>query len=593
MHSSIVARLRFVAFVLLLLGVRVQLARAVPAGGKSPIPLTAALAAGVTPAKDAGRVVPAVIGAPVLKWQNGGCRTTWCRSGWYASPAVADIDGDGLPDVVWTDYRIVVANGADGSDKRIIPNPGGGRGWPGVVVADLNHDGQLEIVSAHSDGWVAVTKPDGTPLGGWPQQVTPGSEIRSLAAGDVDGNGTKQILVCAARSSNQWFLLNSNGTTRAGWPLQVSSDTAGYAAGCYNENVGLADLNGDGHLDVIGPSDVHYVTGYHADGTPLRANSVYGQIGGQNKPWGRVGFAYSVPVELRGYANCAAGTPPLEPRQNFADSAPAFADVNGDGIPEIIVVGNEYDCRTNPYSDLYQAPYILTADRMRWSGSGFDWTNLPAPDASAAPLSEDYNVIENVVPNPVIADLDGDGFQEILYPSYDGRLHAYWLDRTEHGSWPYRVTNSGEGFTRFASEPIVADLDNDGKAEVIFSTWTQKGSNAAGQLIILRWDGSLLYAVDLPRSTEDWDGALVAPTIAHLDGGADYQVVIGTAHTGLVAYTLLNSASARILWGTGRGSYLRAGRAQCYATSVAAVIPTPAGPYRLFLPLVRTGCAGT
>ncbi len=120
----------------------------------------------------------------MLKWQKGGCQTTWCRTGWYASPAVADLDGDGKPEVIWTDYRVVVVNGADGSDKWIVNNPGGGRGWPGAVVSDINNDGKLEIVSAHSDGWVAAYKADGTYLAGWPRQLTPGYEIRSLAVGD-------------------------------------------------------------------------------------------------------------------------------------------------------------------------------------------------------------------------------------------------------------------------------------------------------------------------------------------------------------------------------------------------------------------------
>jgi hypothetical protein len=69
-------------------------------------------------------------------------------------------------------------------------------------------------------------------------------------------------------------------------------------------------------------------------------------------------------------------------------------------------------------------------------------------------------------------------------------------------------------------------------------------------------------------------------------------VVIGTAHTGLVAYTLPGSANARILWGTGRGSYLRAGRVQCDAPAVAGVVSPPAGPYRVFLPLIARGCSG-
>jgi hypothetical protein len=430
-----------------------------------------------------------------------------------------------------------------------------------VVVADLDGDQSLEIVTAHSGGYLAVYQGSGALRPGWPQQPTPGNELRSLAVGDVDGNGTLEILTASTRPDNQWFLFNADGTVRPGWPvLSPDSNANGYAAGCFNENVGLADLDGDGQLEMIGPNDTHYVAGYRQDGTPLRANAIYGKVDGQNKPWARVGFHLSHAVDLRGYANCAAGQEPLEPRPNFADSAPSFADMDGDGNLEIIIVGNQYDCRTNPYTSLYQLPYILNRDRTRWAGRGFNWETLPVPDGQAGPLSEDYNFIETVQPNPVIADLDGDGFKEILYASYDGRMHAYWLDRTEHGSWPYQVTRPGEGFLRFASEPVVADLDNDGTAEVIFTTWTQKGSNAPGQLIILNYLGQLLHAVDLPRSTQDWDGALGAPTLADIDGDGDLEVVIGTAHTGLVAYTLPETKNARVLWGTGRGSFLRTGQ---------------------------------
>jgi len=508
-----------------------------------------------------------VVAAPVLKWQKGGCQTTWCRTGWYASPAVADLDNDGAPQVIWDDYRVVVVNGENGADQWVVDNPGGGRGWPSVVVGDVDNNGSLEIVTANGSGTLAVLEVNGTALAGFPKQAQT-NELRSLAVSDVDGNGDLEILVCATRSNDQWFLYDHNGVVRSGWPVHSpDSDSNGYAAGCYNENVGLADLDGDGRAEMIGPNDTHYVVGYNDDATPLRAHELYGQVGGQNKVWARVGFHYDHAVDLRGYANCG-----VEHRPNFADSAPTFADVNNDGVLEIIIVGNTYNCGTSPYTSLFHSPYVLNVDRTRWAGSGFDWTNLPVPEPNAAPLSEDYNTIETVMPNPVVVDLDNDGFREILYSSYDGRLHAYWLDKTEHGSFPYNIKKNGESFIRFSSEPAVADLDDDGQAEIIVTTWTQKGSNAVGQLLILSSSGALLHAVDLPRSSSDWDGAMAAPTIANVDADADYEVVIGTAHTGLVAYDLPGSANARILWGTGRGNYLRNGQAP--ANSAPAQTPT-------------------
>ena len=181
---------------------------------------------------------------------------------------------------------------------------------------------------------------------------------------------------------------------------------------------------------------------------------------------------------------------------------------------------------------------------------------------TGAPLSEDYNVIESAEPNPVVADLDGDGKQEILFASYDGRVHAYWLDKTEHGTWPYSVYKPAEGFYRFASEPVVADLDNDGKAEVIFTSWTQNGSNQHRQAA----HPQLQRATSCTRSTcrtafdADWNGALAAPTLANVDTDPDLEVVINTTQSGVVVYDLPGTSGACSLqWPTGRANYGRTG----------------------------------
>lgn len=77
---------------------------------------------------------------------------------------------------------------------------------------------------------------------------------------------------------------------------------------------------------------------------------------------------------------------------------------------------------------------------------------------------------------------------------------------------------------------------------------------------ILNSQGVQLYALDLPAPKSGaWNGGLGAPTIANIDADADMELVIGTVSSGVVAYDLPGTANARILWGTGRGSFKRTG----------------------------------
>ena len=535
--------------------------------------LATAAAAGGFAADQAPSAPPWTV---AFKWQR--CPSWYCETGWYASPAVADLDKDGLAEVLWGGYTLMAVDGAGGSILWTRPRGSSERLWPGIVVADLDNNGTQEVVTASGSGKLAVYGPGLAPASGWPQDPTgAGNELRSLAVADLDNNGDMEIAVCSTRSDNQWFVYEHTGALRSGWPKMTDSDANGYAAGCYNENVGLADVDGDGRGDIIGPNDTHYVAAFHDDGSPLRASALYGTPGGQPKPWARVGLHVDHAVDLRGYANCGE-----ENRPNMANSAPTIADLDGDGTLEIVIVGNVYNCGTDPYSDLYEMPFVLNGDRTRWYAGAYDWTVIPTPDAKAAPLSEDYNLIENNVPNPVTADLDGDGIKEILYPSYDGRLHAYWLDKTEHGAWPFAVNNPAEGFYRFASEPVVVDLDNDGKAEVIFGSWTQNDSGKPGKLYVVSWDGQLLQSLDLPYDVADGrGGSLAAPTVANIDGDSDLELVLGTINRGLVAYDIQNSAGARVLWGTGRGSFTRSG----LAPSAAPARGSLDGSYKLAAPL--------
>lgn len=105
----------------------------------------------------------------------------------------------------------------------------------------------------------------------------------------------------------------------------VDSDSNGYAAGCFNENLGLADVDGDGRGELIGPNDTHYVAA-HDDGSSVQASAIYGLRNGQAKPWARVGLHVDHNVDLRGYAECR-----VEHRPTWPTTHPTIADLDGDG----------------------------------------------------------------------------------------------------------------------------------------------------------------------------------------------------------------------------------------------------------------------
>jgi uncharacterized repeat protein (TIGR01451 family) len=503
--------------------------------------------------------------APVLEWQHGGCYSSWCETGWYSSPAVADLDDDGTMEVIAGAYSVFVLNGEDGTEQW-SDNPTGDRVWPGVVVADIDDDGDLEFITAHGQGYLNVFDHEGNIV--WTRHPM-SNEFRGLSVYDLDDDGTMEIVVTAGRGSrtNTW-VYEHNGSLRSGWP-QLNNDS-GYAWGVFNDNAAIGDLDDDGMGEIVVPSDVHYICAYEANGVQIPAHGMYG-----GKAWGKVGVWEDLNVELRGWGTCDPGDGRAERyRPNFADGPVAIADMNGDGVVEVVATGNVYDCISG-YPSKYMGVYIFNADRSRFNTGGYDWRTTPID--TGAPLSQDWHVIETAMPNPALADLDGDGELEIIYASYDGRVHAFWLDQS---GWTYSVYTGGP--YRFASEPVVADLDNDGFAEVIFGSWVRKGSYQTGKLHILDYQGNMVYEVDLPVAygSPDWNGALAAPTLANIDSDADLEVVLNTAHSGVVAYELPDTADARVLWGTGRGNYQRTGSILqgSLRSSQVSVQPTLVGP---------------
>ena len=75
-----------------------------------------------------------LIGTPTIQWEYGGCYSSWCETGWYSSPAVADLDNDGAMEVLGAAYTLWALNGEDGTTQwSVSPPTSGARTWRGHV----------------------------------------------------------------------------------------------------------------------------------------------------------------------------------------------------------------------------------------------------------------------------------------------------------------------------------------------------------------------------------------------------------------------------------------------------------------------------
>ena len=169
----------------------------------------------------ASGVVVFDLNTKLLKWsQHLDLSTGYTRykAAALASPALADVNGDGkLEIVVGTSMGFLYVLDPMTGDAL--------EGWPvqmgdiqgHVAVADVDQDGKLEIVAADTRGSIAAFRGDGTEV--WEKHI--GSAfVAGATFGDADGDG--QLDVAFATLDGRVYLADAaTGTIKDGWPFRT------------------------------------------------------------------------------------------------------------------------------------------------------------------------------------------------------------------------------------------------------------------------------------------------------------------------------------------------------------------------------------
>lgn len=374
------------------------------------------------------------------------------------APVVADVAGrpgpnygpDGIPDIIFTTFDpdltpgeyirhgiIRVISGKDGTEHYSIT---GTNLWVipigNIAVADIDNDGKPEILAITDDTGPLNNRlicfEGGTANCEWySDYVLPSTWCGGPTIANIGGTADPEIVVGNVFFSNQgvfWGTLGGTGATGGYLSCVANLDNTGNAEVIAGNQAGpggfqrpdlpdgynaIADFDKDGDPEVVLVGDGKVYLLRHDDGSDV---------------WSAPGY-----FEILG----GGGGPPC------------IADIDGDGIPEIGVAG--------------RARYVVIEawNGLTWTGT-LKWQVVIHDSSSGNASSSAF-------------DFNHDGKYDIVY-SDECKLFIFGDPPANHIHWDMDFRPS---FTS-CEMPVIADVDNDGWVEIVVPLNNYRDENCCG-----------------------------------------------------------------------------------------------------------------
>ena len=329
-----------------------------------------------------------------------------------SAPAVADLDGDLADEIVFSDFarQLHVFDAELGImtliDMGLYVDQNITYDKTSVSTADLCGNSGRQILTVFSSAYnpyesrlLGAFRMDGSLVDGFP--LSHHILSRNVAVADFDGDGVDEIGFLA---QSGFYIVDSEGQALSGWPYEVPDcqvDQRGQTP-----EVSAGDIDGDGLPELFGTVGDTRVFALRHDGSSLPG-------------W------------------------PFEYGSALFETHPVLADVNGDGMAEIILV--EY------------VPPMNAAGR---TGGIVHVLDAAANELPGWPLETGIHRLQA----PIACDVNGDGKQNILFTSTRG-VFAIDDERKLLDGWPILISAESEGTCSYA-QISADDFDDNGMLDL-------------------------------------------------------------------------------------------------------------------------------